>query len=146
MRVIKPPPLVSDAVPEVVGTAIVGIHDSVTRAAGAKVLKSILSALSRSGEKARETSLIPDGAAMAMYLPQSITDPPPTSTITVPSIPKASRACTPAFTLLSVGFGSTLVKAVHSMFCVSRAVVMVSNTPAACTPGSLTRKARLPWG
>ena len=144
MRVIKPPPLVSEAVPEVVGTAIVGTHGSVTRDVGANVLKSILSASSSSGEKARDTSLILEGAAIAMYFPQSITDPPPTSTITVPSTPNSASASTPASTFLSVGFGSTSVKAAHSMLWVVKTSVTVSKIPAACIPASLTKKARLP--
>ena len=145
VRVIRPPPLVSEAVPEVVGTATVGTQGSLTRAGGAKVAKSIRSASSRSGEKASDESSMPDGAAMAMYLPQSITEPPPTSTITVPSVPNPRSDSTPAATLASVGFGSTSSNAVHSMPSLVSVSMTVLSTPAARTPGSLTTKARLPW-
>ena len=120
-------------------------HGAVGWAAGARVAKSMWSSASSSGMDVRRTSSMPEGAAMAMYLPQSMTDPPPTSTTTASSVPKSRMAATPAATLVSLGLGSTPVKAVHSMPSSVRAAVAVSRMPAALRPGSLTTKARLAW-
>ncbi len=104
---IKPAPFVSDAVPEVVGIAIVGKPGFEALNFGASVEKSIRSFASSSGANAKPTWSTPFGAASAIYLPQSITEPPPINTTTVPSRPNLLIAATPATTFRSVGFGDT---------------------------------------
>ena len=107
VSVMRPPPLVSDAVPEVVGNAIVGNPGFDACARGASVPKSMRSFASRFGANARCRLSTPFGAANAMYLPQSITEPPPMNTTTVPSTPNLFSAATPAATFTSVGLGDT---------------------------------------
>ena len=107
VSVMRPPPLVSDAVPDVVGIAIVGNPGFDACAFGASVPKSMRSLASRFGANARCRLSTPFGAASAMYLPQSITEPPPMNTTTVPSTPNRFSAATPAATFTSVGLGDT---------------------------------------